>query len=96
MQSSIALSIQETAKNNPQKIAVIVGNEKCTYENLALLNRKSALFLEKNGIKAGDRVIVEADHILDYVYLWYGIQFRRSLQEKIKNLLLLKFYSPWE
>ena len=74
MQSSIALSIQETAKNNPQNIAVIVGNEKCTYENLALLNRKCALFLEKNGIKAGDRVIVEADHILDYVYLWYGIQ----------------------
>ena len=27
MQSSIALSIQETAKNNGQNIAVIVGNE---------------------------------------------------------------------
>lgn len=74
MQSSIALSIQETAKTNGQNIAVIVGSEKCTYENLALMNRKSALFLEKNGIKPGDRVIVEADHLLDYVYLWYGIQ----------------------
>ncbi len=74
MQSSIALSIQETAKTNGQNVAVIVGNEKCNYENLALMNRKCALFLENNGIKVGDRIIVEADHLLEYVYLWYGIQ----------------------
>ncbi len=74
MLNSIALKIQQVAKETPDKIAIIVGDDKCGYGRLAEMNRKAALFLKKNGIKEGDRVVVEADHLLSYVYIWYGIQ----------------------
>ena len=71
---SIALKIQEFAKTTPEQVALIINDEKCSYKDLALYNRKTAKFLEAKGIKAGDRIVVEADHILPYVYFWYGIQ----------------------
>jgi len=74
MRSSIALMIQQKAQEHPDKIALYVKEESCTYGYLAQMNRKAALWLKKKEIQAGDRVIVEADHTLDYVYFWYGIQ----------------------
>lgn len=74
MLNSVALMIQKFAKETPQQMAFYVGDESCNYETLALYNRKAAKFLEAKGVKAGDRVIVESDHILPYVYVWYGIQ----------------------
>lgn len=74
MLNSIALIIQEKAKENPDKTAIIVGNEKCHYGRLAEMNRKAARYLMEKGIKEGDRIVVEADHLLSYVYVWYGIQ----------------------
>lgn len=74
MYNSIALKIQENAKETPEKIAFIVNDEKCNYGYLAKCNRQAALFLKENGVVAGDRVIVEADHIMPYIYVWYGIQ----------------------
>ena len=74
MIESIALNIQKVAKETPEQLAVVAGGEKCTYENLAFVNRKAALYLQNKGVKEGDRVVVEADHTLEYVYFWYGIQ----------------------
>lgn len=74
MYSSIALKIQENAKECPDNIAFIVNDETCDYASLAKYNRKVANFLSQNGIKPEDRVIVESDHTLPYIYVWYGIQ----------------------
>lgn len=74
MLGSIALMIQQKAAEHPEKIAIYVGNESCTYATLAQNNRKAALYLTRKGIKANERIVVEADHILSYVYFWYGIQ----------------------
>ena len=74
MFDSVALAIQEFAKKTPDKTALIVGQEHCSYEKLAKKSRQAARFLLEKGIAAGDRIVVEADHTLDYVYLWYGIQ----------------------
>lgn len=74
MLSSIALMIQQKAGEHPDKIAIYVGNDHCTYATLAENNRKAALYLSRKNIKASDRIVVEADHILSYVYFWYGIQ----------------------
>ena len=71
---SIALQIQEFAKITPEQIALIINDEKCNYKDLAEYNRKAAKFLAQNGIKAGDRIVVEADHVMPYIYFWYGIQ----------------------
>ncbi|MBQ9859589.1 MAG: acyl--CoA ligase [Clostridia bacterium] len=74
MFKSVALKIQQVAQETPEQIAVIVNGEKCTYAQMAENNRKTALYLQNKGIKPGDRIVVEADHIMDYVYFWYGIQ----------------------
>lgn len=71
---SIALTIQQKAVETPEQIALIVGDETCTYAQLASYNRKVARYLEKNGVKPGERIVVEADHTLPYVYFWYGVQ----------------------
>lgn len=74
MYNSVALAIQDFAKKTPDKIALVASSEEVSYSSLAAFNRKTALYLKNKGIKAGDRIIVEADHIPDYVYFWYGIQ----------------------
>jgi len=74
IQASIALTIQEVAKATPEKTAFLIGEESCSYGHLASCNRKAALYLKNKGICPEDRIIVESDHILDYIYLWYGIQ----------------------
>ena len=74
MLGSVALMIQKFAKETPDKIAFYVLDEKCDYKTLAKYNRQAAKYLEQKGVKPGDRVIVESDHVLPYVYVWYGIQ----------------------
>ena len=74
MEQSIALMIQKFAVETPEKTALIVDGERCSYGTLALQNRKAAAYLRQQGIAPGDRIVVEADHTLAYVYLWYGIQ----------------------
>lgn len=74
MRESIALMIQQFAAEKPEAAAVIVNDETCTYAQLASANRKAARWLQEKGIRPGDRIIVEADHILNYVYFWYGLQ----------------------
>ena len=74
MLHSVALIIQQKAAEAPEKRAITVGEESCSYGLLAKMNRKAAKFLQEKGIKEGDRIVVEADHILSYIYVWYGIQ----------------------
>ncbi len=74
MFETVALSIQKYAKETPDRVALIVGDEECSYAYLAECNRKIAFYLKEKGIGENDRVIVEADHILPYMYLEYGIQ----------------------
>ena len=74
MRESIALMIQQFAQEKPLTPAVIVNDETCTYQQLACCNRKAARYLQEKGIRPGDRIIVEADHILPYIYFWYGLQ----------------------
>ena len=74
MLNSIALQIQHFAKETPEQIAIIAQDIKCDYASLAKYNRQVAAYLKNKGIKAGDRLVVEADHTLEYVYFWYGIQ----------------------
>lgn len=74
MLNSIALMIQQKAAEHPEKTAFYVGEEVCTYAKLAENNRRAAMYLTRKGIQANDRIVVEADHILDYIYFWYGIQ----------------------
>lgn len=74
MFNSIALKIQEYAQATPEQIAIIAQDKKCDYASLAKYNRQVASYLQHKGIKAGDRLVVEADHTLEYVYFWYGIQ----------------------
>ena len=74
MRKSIALMIQHFGKEKPDSTAFIANDEICTYGQLARCSRRVARYLQDRGICAGDRVVVEADHVMPYIYFWYGIQ----------------------
>jgi len=71
---SIAICIQNYAQKTPDKTAIIINDKEFSYSYLAECSRKAANWLYRQGIRPDDRVVVEADHILSYVCLWYGIQ----------------------
>lgn len=74
MDKSIALAVQRIAVETPDKIAFIANGEKCSYALLAENSRRTANYLSGKGLHAGDRIIVEADHTLTYMYLCYGVE----------------------
>lgn len=74
MLKSVSLMIQKFGAETPDKTAIIVNDDKVDYKTLAKNIRRAANYLKALGIKAGERVVVEADHLLEYVYVWYGIQ----------------------
>lgn len=74
MEKSVAIAIQKFAQETPDQLAIIVNGVECDYRTLAAANRRVAKYLAGRGIAEGDRVILEADHILAYTELVYGIQ----------------------
>ena len=74
MFKSIALSIQHFAEEKPECAAFIANDVTCSYAQLARCSRQAARYLQEKGIRPGDRVIVEADHVMPYIYFWYGLQ----------------------
>ena len=72
MLGSIALMIQQKAAEHPEKIAIYVGDEKCTYATLAENNRRAALYLSRKGIKADWQIW---GHDVDHDWPWWRIQW---------------------
>ena len=68
------------AKNTPLVKAVIANGKELTYSKLWDAVRSFADYLNKNGIKKGDRVIVKGAHTVEYAVCCYAIagEYSRS------------------
>ena len=69
---SIVRSIYEHSVANPDKVAVIAADDTVSYSTLWKLAVGVSHYLKKAGIKVGDRVIVEADHTVEFMACCYG------------------------
>ena len=77
--TSIAEAILKFAEETPDKVAVYLENEECTYSELATMSKKIAVWLNSVGVKKGDRVVVEASHTIEYVAFVYGVHFAECI-----------------
>ena len=64
---SIVRSIYEHSLEFPDKTAVIAADMTVSYKTLWTYISGMAALLKNNGIERGDRVIVEADHTVEYL-----------------------------
>ena len=64
---------QKSAKEFPQKTAIVFGEREISYAQLDLLSNQFANSLVKLGIKKGDRVAVFLPNIPQFIVAYFGI-----------------------
>lgn len=70
---SIVYSIYQHKNETPDKVAVIAEDYTVDYKALWNIISNVSAALKKNGISVGDRVMLEANHTVEYLGLCYGI-----------------------
>ncbi|NLF45707.1 MAG: long-chain fatty acid--CoA ligase [Syntrophomonadaceae bacterium] len=65
--------LEETAQRNPYKTAIIYNDNTIIYEELNRMSDSFALSLQKQGVKAGDRVMLSLPNIPETVIAYYGV-----------------------
>ena len=65
--------LQETAKEFPEKVAIIYGNSEITYLQLDLLSNQFANTLTKLGVKKADRVALFLPNIPQFEIAYFGV-----------------------
>ena len=70
---SIVKSIYEHSKSFPEKTALIATDHTVDYRTLWNLIAGATEMLKKKGLQKGQRVILEADHTVEFMVLCYGI-----------------------
>lgn len=81
---SIVRSIYEHSLEFPDKTAVIAADMTVSYKTLWTYISGMAALLKNKGIVRGDRVIVEADHTVEYLVCCYGIQLAGAVDVPVE------------
>lgn len=76
---TVVQRIFEFAEILPERLAIITEMENITYKGFADKIYRYNIFLHNIGIKAGDRVIVQADHTIDCVSLYYAVHLANGI-----------------
>ena len=72
---SLVLScIAGLARHNPDKVALVEGNQRITRGQLVTNIEIAASFLTSIGLKPGDRILLTARKELEFVYLYFAAQ----------------------
>ena len=82
---SIVACIHQHSLEFPEKTAVIAVDHTVDYETLWKLIVGAATLLKNKGIAKGQRVLLEADHTVEYLALCYGIQLAGAVYVPIEN-----------
>ena len=64
--------IFETAKLTPQKLAIVAGSVKVSYEELVQKVMLAATYFKQCGLQHGDRVVISANKKVEFVYSYFG------------------------
>ncbi|RGX85410.1 class I adenylate-forming enzyme family protein [Bacteroides intestinalis] len=64
--------IFETAKLTPQKLAIVAGSVKVSYEELVQKVMLAAAYFKRCGLQHGDRVVISASKKVEFVYSYFG------------------------
>lgn len=65
--------LEDTIFDYPERIALISGDVRVTYKELGHKFHRMALHFLDQGIKPGDRVIVQLPNMIEFIYVFYGL-----------------------
>ncbi|WP_433061859.1 long-chain-fatty-acid--CoA ligase [Dactylosporangium sp. CS-033363] len=70
---SLAAVLAESARRYPQKIAVVDGEQRVTYDDLWREARSCAAALRELGVAPGDRVALQIPNVVDFPRVYFGV-----------------------
>lgn len=82
---SIVKSIYDHSSAFPDKTAIIATDMTASYKTLWNYIHGMAKLLQKNGVVPGDRIIVEANHTVEYLVCCYGIQLAGAVDVPVEH-----------
>ncbi len=82
---SIVRSIHEHSLRNPDKIAIIAPDGSASYAELWRVITGVSHCLKARGIRVGDRVMLEADHSVEYLACCYGVHLSGAVLVPVEN-----------
>ena len=82
---SIVKSIYEHSCNFPKKTALIATDYTVDYETLWHLIAAMAGLLKEKGLQEGQRVILEANHTVEFMVMCYGIHLAGAVHVPVEN-----------
>ncbi|MFF7476884.1 AMP-binding protein [Streptomyces sp. NPDC008092] len=71
--ANLAEFLVETARTNPHRIALRLGEATISYSELDELSARAAAVLRAEGLVTGDRVVLMLPNVPEFVVLFYGI-----------------------
>lgn len=83
---SIVKSIYEHSQNYPDKTAIIALDYTVDYSTLWKMISGMSTILKKNGLKEGQRVILEAHHTVEFMVMCYGIHLAGGVHVPVEHL----------
>ncbi|SDS55257.1 long-chain acyl-CoA synthetase [Nocardioides scoriae] len=84
---SVASILAESARRVPEKVAVVEGGTRTTYEELWRQARAVAAALASHGLGPGSRVALLAPNVTDFVRSYYGILAAGGVVVPVPTLL---------
>lgn len=70
---NLASLLEDSARNYPERIAMVQGDRQLTYSQVDHAARRVASLLASRGIAKGDRVVVACPNIPEFPIIYYGI-----------------------
>ncbi|WP_433220204.1 long-chain-fatty-acid--CoA ligase [Dactylosporangium sp. CS-047395] len=70
---SLAAVLAESARRYPQKIAVVDGEQRVSYDDLWRQARSCAAALRELGVAPGDRVALQIPNVVDFPRVYFGV-----------------------
>ena len=82
---SIVKQIYTHSQETPSKTAIIATDHTADYQSLWNAITTVNHYLKLNGYRAGDRIMLEADHTVEYLACCYGIHLLGAVHVPIEN-----------
>lgn len=82
---SIVKSIYEHSLSQPQKIALIAPDRTVDYATLWKMVAGMAALLKEKGLNKGERVILEANHTVEFLVMCYGIHLAGGVHAPVEH-----------
>lgn len=70
---TIGQLLERAAQRHPQKLALVYEDQEWTFERLEQASRKTAAYLQRNGILAGDVVSLYSPNCPEWVIAYYAV-----------------------